>query len=165
MRKRCWTADYCGGFCALVEEHLELSHHRLPFAEECHRPKPSSSISTSRFKKTFGVKTKNELRFCCWNVSYHIVTYMLGWRAKNGHWTGVWRCFKLLRHQLEGIYCLRQLSLLWGQSDRAVAASRGVLIWHLNPLFLFPHSLTTSPSSNTTWHSKGLTEPSATPLS
>lgn len=46
--------------------------------------------------------------------------------------------FKLLRHQLEGIYCLRQLSLLQGQAGCAATGGLGVLIGVLNPLFLFP---------------------------
>lgn len=73
--------------------------------------------------------------------------------------------FKHLRHQLEGFTVLSQLSLLRGRADCAVTDSQDVLSGEFNPLFLISYSLTTSPSSNTTWHGKGLTEPSATPLS
>lgn len=47
----------------------------------------------------------------------------------------------------------------------AVGSGRRSLIREFTLLFLVLHSFTTSPFSNTTWHSKGLTEPSATPLS
>ena len=42
---------------------------------------------------------------------------------------------KLPSHKLEGIYCLRQLSLLRVEAD---TGSQGVLIGELAPLFLFP---------------------------
>lgn len=63
---------------------------------------------------------------------------MRGKEYKVDRWVLV--LFKLLRHQLEGIYCLRQLSLslLQGQAGCAVIGGLDVLIGVLNPLFLLP---------------------------
>lgn len=88
---------------------------------------------------------------------------MRGKEYKVDRWVLV--LFKLLRHQLERIYCLRQLSLIQGRVSYAATGGLGVLIGVLNPLFLFPLLPYYLTLSNTTGHSKGLTEPSATPLS
>lgn len=134
----------------------QLPCRKVPF------PKASSSLSTET-ANYFWIKAKEI------NRHFNVETLTPVWLNegqriyKVDRWVLV--LFKLLKHQLEGIYCLHQLSLLQGQAGCAATGGLGVLIGVLNPLFLSPCSLTTSPSSNSTGHSKGLTEPSATPLS
>lgn len=92
-----------------------------------------------------------------WELSH---CHLQGWmRGKEwSRWVLV--LFKLLRHQLEGIYCLRQLSLLWGQADCAVAASLGVLIYltlcSSFPTPLLPHPLQTLHGTAKGWQSHQL---------
>lgn len=164
MNKDLGSRPLCGLMCIRGEAPGTVTPSVPPSAEECHCPKPSSSISTSRFKKTFGEKTKTmnwAFDVEMWQLSRcHLHSCM---RVKE--WTGGGWCYLSSLDSEMSKTLFKDISLLRGQADCAFEASLCVLVGQLNPQFLFPYSLTTSPSSNTTWHSKGFTEPTATPLS
>lgn len=97
------------------------------------------------------------------NKGRNVTNVHLHGRASGQRIEGGWWCYLSFLDVSKRGFTVCSNSHCFGLgADDAV---EGVLIGELNLLFLIPHFLTTSPSSNTTWHSKGLTEPSATPLS
>lgn len=120
------------------------------YAPPPRRPAPPAPSQPADSEDFWGVKKETS-----WP---HL--HLHGWRQRTE--TCGWRCYtKPLGHRRGSTVCGD--SRCFRLRHCSVAGSQGVLIGELDsPL---PHSFTTSPSSDTTWCSKRLTEPSATPLS